>query len=188
MPWLHHLFIHFPVAISALALGVALLALIRPATSTRQWVRGLVYITLLGAVLAVTTGLLSTEHFVMDGGDGLQVHAHRNSALLALALVSVTAVVAWLTRLSPSRISDAGLAILLLLTATAAGMTAHRGGAMLHEGLGPPWGDAGSKHHHHHGAEPHADTGAIPAPDATLPVLSTSATDHRHSSDDHDFH
>lgn len=150
MAWFHHMLIHFSAAVSVLGAGAALFALLRSNAEVRRLARLFAYIAAMGALLSAATGLLSASHYVSDGGNPTALQGHRNVALLATALLVTSAVVRWFIRHSTSRGHHVLLTISTVLAAATAATAAHLGGAMLHEGLGPPWLGEESAHHHHH--------------------------------------
>jgi hypothetical protein len=149
MPWFHHMLVHFPAALSVVTVGVVLVALIRPRQETWRLARLVAYLAAAGALLSSIAGLGSAAHFVSEGGNAAALQAHRNAALFGTVLLAAAAVVARLTRQTTARRFHILFAVAVTLGAGGAGVAAHLGGAMLHEGMGPPW-FGGTPHHHHH--------------------------------------
>ena len=159
MPYLHHVVIHFPVALSLIGALATLIAWFRRDAFWTDAQRRLAYVTALAAIVAIMTGLLSAAHLLEDGAvaDAV-VLFHRNIALGGTGLAVLTALVAFVGH----RQSSAGLALAsqlgTLVAAAVIGGAAHFGGDMLHPGMAP-WSD---KPHSHGVAAPHGHGGAEP--------------------------
>ncbi len=160
MPYLHHIFLHFPVALGLAATIPAFLAIIRPDSDARRHAAALLVLAALFAVPTAITGLLSTEHA------GAVLVAHRNAALLALFLYIPAGL--WAALLLWGKqgraASPTALFLIALLPALAVGYAAHLGGKMVHPGLslrskqkphthGPADGESGEAGEHHEEGE-----------------------------------
>ncbi len=67
MPYVHHLFLHFPIALSAAAALFLLIGRVR--RSDAQWQvasRLTTYLAAATAVLAIASGLASATHFIKE--------------------------------------------------------------------------------------------------------------------------
>lgn len=96
MPWLHHLFLHFPIALSAAAALFVLIGWVRRGDESWQTASRLTaYLAAVTGLLTIATGLASAAHFVEGGGEGAQVERHRNLALAAGAMLLLGATLTW---------------------------------------------------------------------------------------------
>lgn len=169
MPYLHHVAIHFPIALTMLAALCAGLAQVGVGSMSRDARRWLAYLAAASALVAITSGLLSASHV---GGeiDDIKVARHRNVALLATALSVTTAILGWVGHRRSSgalvRTSEIGS----IVVAAVVGLAGHLGGDMLHPGLAP-WSTEAHSHGMAHDHEDH-DEGAIPAMSMTMPPSS----------------
>lgn len=156
MAYLHHVLIHFPVALGAVAALFVVLSWLRPAGPWGATARALAYLAALGAIAAAVTGLVAASHVAEMGGDADAVRRHRNVALPAAIALVIAALVTWGTVRAPSGRAAKVAGVLSILAAVAVGYGAHLGGDMLHPGLAP-WSDA----EHRHGG-PGMATSAMP--------------------------
>jgi len=155
MPWLHHLFLHFPIALSAAAALFVLIGWVRRGDESWQAASRLTaYLAAVTGVLAIATGLASAVHFVEGGGEGAQVERHRNLALTAGAMLLLGATLTWRGTRAPGSFAARAGSVVTLVVAAAVSLAAHFGGEMLHPGLAP-WAEA--PHSHAPGAMPSAD-------------------------------
>lgn len=178
MAYLHHVLIHFPIALSFAAAVYVVLSWMRPQGAWASSARLAAYFAAGGAIVSAATGLLSAGHVIESGVPAAVVAVHRNLALGATALLVLSAV---LVRVGAGKGRDvlgkigAGVGLVGAIVVTTA---AHYGGDMLHPGMAP-WsgekhshGPAGSAGRHDHAADDHGAT--IPASDA-----SPARDDHR---------
>jgi uncharacterized membrane protein len=162
MPYLHHVIIHFPVALSLVGALTVLIAWLRGDAFWTDAQRRLTYATALAAIVAITTGLLSADHLLEDGAvPRAVVLFHRNVALAGTALIVLSALVALEGRRRDSVGAARASQIGALLAAAVIGGAGHLGGDMLHPGMAP-WSDRPHSHgvaapHGHGGAEPDGD-------------------------------
>lgn len=188
MPYLHHVAIHFPIALGMLAALACVLGWIRGGWF-RDGRRLLSYLVAFAAVVAVTSGLLSASHVVGEI-DVASVARHRNVALIAASIASLTALIGFVgarrARGPLVKTSEIGS----LLTATALGLAGHFGGDMLHPGL-TPWSTEPHSHgmKHEHAAAHGDDRTPMPMPtvedaaaasDVSPAALDSGATDAMH--------
>lgn len=193
VPYLHHLLVHLPIALS---LGAAVISAVALRGDDRwSWLARLTTASAaLLAIVTAATGLLSAGHVIEMGGDPALIAKHRNLALGSTGLMLLAAAAVWLG--AGRRVSGV---IATGLAAAATATAAHFGGDMLHPGLSP-W----SAKPHHHGpfsvashpraapAAPHSALGpsaAVPAPAAPPTSSATpapaTAPAHDHSSHKH---
>lgn len=146
MPWLHHVFLHFPIALSAAAALFIVISWVRRRDESWQAAsRLMTYLAAAAGVLTITTGLASAAHFVDDGGDAGRVSVHRSLALTASALLLLAAALRWRgARAHQSGVACVGSAV-TLVAAAAVSLAAHFGGELLHPGLAP-WAKAPHRH------------------------------------------
>ena len=146
MAYVHHLALHFPIALGILAPLLIVLGWKRAADD--GWRRAALFVACFaaaGAIVAAASGLLAASHVIESGGDASRIGLHRNVALAATALLILAAASAWRAQLRGSfRWFAAAASGIAALTG---GVAAHLGGDMLHPGLAP-W----SAETHHHGA------------------------------------
>lgn len=186
MSWLHHVLNHLPIAFSALAATLLVIAWARPGETLAVASRGVVHLAAASAVVTSVTGLLSAGHVVETGVDPASVDLHRIVALGGTLLAVIASGLIWIGAKQGRRGAAAPLiakiararSLMAILAAGAIGIAGHFGGDMLHPGLAP-W----SSEPHHHGPagegrvdENHAHTGhsavvddAVPAPPTELP-------------------
>lgn len=147
MAWLHHLFLHFPIALSAAAALFVVIGWVRRRDESWQAASRLTaYLSAGSGVLAIATGLASAAHFVEGGGDAAQVAFHRNLALAAGALLLLAAALTWRGTRAPQALAARAGSVVTLVVAAAVSLASHFGGEMLHPGLAP-WAEGP----HHHG-------------------------------------
>lgn len=194
MPYLHHVAIHFPIALGMLAALACVLGWIRGGWF-RDGRRLLSYLVALAAIVAVTSGLLSASHVVGEI-DAAKVARHRGVALIAASVAILTALLGFIGARRGSGPLVKASEIGGLLTATALGFAGHVGGDMVHPGL-TPWSTELHSHgmkHEHAVADgdgrtpmpmpPMPNVDAAPVDDASPPLLDSGATDamqHVHS-------
>jgi uncharacterized membrane protein len=153
MPYVHHLAIHFPIALASLAAALAMYAWVRKAT---EWERVAAIVAQLGAlsaVVAAVTGLLSASHIIEGGVAPAVVELHRNVALAGTGLLILAALASYVAARSAKRAESEGRSgsparlagVLMLIAATAVGAGAHLGGEMLHPGMAP-WSNKPHSH------------------------------------------
>jgi uncharacterized membrane protein len=155
MAYLHHVLLHFPVALSVTAALFVVLSWFRPSGSWAETARWVLYLAALAAVATAITGLVAASHVVDLGGDADAVRRHRSVALPAAIALVVAAVVTWATKGAKERPGAKVAGALTLGAAVAVGAGAHFGGDMLHPGLAP-W----SNEAHHHGPTPSGSASA----------------------------
>lgn len=195
MPYLHHVAIHFPIALAMLAALGSIVAWIRG-----DWFRDarrlLSYLVTLSALVAATSGLLSAAHVAGEIEDS-KVARHRNVALTAASIAILTGLLGFVGARKRSsalvRTSEVGS----IVTAAAIGLAGHFGGDMLHPGL-TPWSTEPHSHgmkHEHSTAGDHDDehmTMAMPdagadsiadaaEPNNILPDAGSTTDAHTHS-------
>lgn len=186
MAWLHHLFLHFPIALSAAAALFVVLGWVRRGDeSWRAASRLTAYLAAATGVLAIATGLASAAHFIEGGGNAAQIEFHRNLALAAGALLILGAVLPWRGTRSPQALAARIGSVVTLLVAAAVSLAAHFGAEVLHPGLAP-WAAVPHRHDpagmgdmnmHDDGEAPHGlgmhDAGSVqvsPGLDGGMPV------------------
>lgn len=160
--YLHHSFLHFPIALFILAGILAAFSLFRPSRFISDAVLLLLGAGLLTGLVAGISGLLSAGHLIEEGEATASVVAgHRNAALLALLFALASFLGLWRVRVkdtgkNSSMIVVNVLAILAAILITVAG---DRGGRMIHPSVTP----FEKKHTHAQSAElgdPHAEMDA----------------------------
>jgi hypothetical protein len=93
---LHLLINHVPTIGMVVAIGLFLLALVRDSVDLRVASLGLFYLIALGSVPAYISGVAA--HDVLAGKEGISeaaVAAHQSGALIALAWMELTGLIAW---------------------------------------------------------------------------------------------
>ncbi len=169
MPYLHHVVLHFPIALTIASAFVHTVAWIRKDDTAFALGRVLVYLAAVSALVAASSGLLSADHVVELGGDARAIARHRNAALAftAMVVVAAGASYAWQRRSGPYL----GVAAhaLPVVAAGLVGLAAHFGGDMLHPGIAP-WSSAAHRHGAWGQAAPSSD-GGDHAPSAAAPAM-----------------
>ncbi len=154
MPYLHHIFLHFPIALSAAAALFAIFGWVpRGGAQWQAASRLTTYLAAATAALAIASGLASAAHFIDEGGAPSQVALHRNLALTAGTLLLLGAALVWRGTRAPGSFAARASAVLTVVAAAGVSIAAHFGGEMLHPGLAP-W----SHQPHHHGPGAADDT------------------------------
>lgn len=185
MPYAHHLFLHFPIALGMVAALFAALAWARPDPRWTTMARSLAYLTLGAAVAAATTGLLSADHLLEDGADASKIELHRNLALAGVGAWAVAVALTWrasraqaIAESGKSAASDKMAYAATVLAAGVVGLGAHFGGELVHPGMAP-WST--EAHSHGMGMSEHdelhasSDGGAMGAM-SNMPGMSGMAT------------
>ncbi|MBK7583236.1 MAG: hypothetical protein IPI67_23945 [Myxococcales bacterium] len=169
MAYLHHLVIHFAIALAIVGVPCWLIAW-RKQGSWLPAARGLAYTAAAASVVAAASGLLSAAHVIEMGGDPERIATHRNLALVAAGIMVVAASLVWRQeRHSGKRWLVTGV---FSLAAVSLAVASHFGADMLHPGLAP-WSNV--PHHHgpsSDGQHPHPDehtAGGVPL--VTAPAM-----------------
>jgi uncharacterized membrane protein len=152
----HPMFVHFPIVLWLSALLFWGLALVLRRTALWDVGRWLVYLALLGAVVAVGSGLWAAEHLGHDSPGHELVHVHRNWMLVTSGFGLVTATAAFVSRKKTLASVRWLLFTLLLLTSILTTLGADRGALLVFRyGIGtlgevPPGTDDTHAHDHEH--------------------------------------
>ncbi len=150
--YLHHVLVHFPIALGLLAAVMAVVNRRRGTDSIdRHW--RIVLQAVAGAtVLAVVAGLLAAPHAEEAGLPLDKLFWHRLFGIAAGVSFVLAAIFVTFERLRRVRRAMTLARVLTVVGAVSAGFAGHIGGDMLHPGLAP-WS-----------REPHMHTLAIPSP------------------------
>lgn len=206
---IHPLFVHFPVALLAAALGLQILASLRRRPTWAGHARALLYVGTLGAIVALATGFLAADQLGHESPGHDLVHVHRNFMIVTTLLAVATSAAAFGLR-NRSDTRDRLVLVGLLATSVALAAGADRGANLVFRyGMGvrlEPVPESEHSHHHDEGAmEPAAHDAVAPgsagemephthAPDAQpdsipdAPLGAGAAPVHDHAAHDHGMH
>jgi uncharacterized membrane protein len=157
-PHLHPVFVHFPIALWLTALLFWSLAFARRREDLWRFGRWLLYLGVVGAAVAVGTGLWAEEQLEHSSPGHDLVHTHRNWMLAASALGLGVAAGAFVTRRSASTRLRGWFLGALLATTILMSLGADRGALLVFRyGIGTlgeePPGEPAHEHTHAHSHE-----------------------------------
>jgi uncharacterized membrane protein len=95
MPPLHPVFVHFPIALFAVALGADVFGRMRPSAETRALGYWCLVGAVLGAASAVAAGVLDMYRADLAEATHRFVHLHRDIGIVLLGVLGVLAVWRW---------------------------------------------------------------------------------------------
>lgn len=138
--YLHHVVLHFPIALLTVAAGAFVLSLLHRWKGWRH-VGGVSLAAGTAATgVAVISGLIAQDRLLALGVSQDAIDAHRNLALLTLGL-SLATLIVWIALGAKGRLGAlgpaAGVAALAVVTAGSVTVTGHLGGTLLHPEISP---------------------------------------------------
>ena len=128
---IHPLFVHFPLALWALAVLFYLVGALREQEELVRFGRWLLYFGTLGGLLAVGSGLWATSEMGHDAPGHDMVHTHRNLMLVATGLAALVCGAAFLLRKLKNSWARWGLVCGLGVTNLVATLGADRGALLV---------------------------------------------------------
>ncbi len=138
--YLHHVVIHFPIALLTVAAGAFVVALLHGWPGWRHVGGVLLALGTVAALVAVIAGLMAQDRLLALGVSEEAVNAHRNMGLITLGLSLVT-LATWIALATKRRLHAlgpaAGVAVLAVVTAGSVTVTGHFGGTLLHPEISP---------------------------------------------------